>query len=373
MRIALIRGSLLRTWELPNYVIDGAEVTAFASPRAAAALGAAPIPVRTLRSLGDLRGSLSPRVGGALELVSGSLEYLPGLERALDGFDIAHPLELPNPCTLQAVRARERGHCKRVIATVMENIPFRPAANRFVAKRIAETAREVDHFQAITQRARLHLRTAGVPDERITTLPLGVDMERFAPAEDARRDGPVRVLTVSRLEPAKGVEDLVIAAGLLAERGVEIELTLMGNGPLHDRLEWIAGELGIADRVHLPGGVPWERLHEVYRAHDVFVLASAPTRTWREQFGFALIEAMGCGLPVLVGDSGSLMEVAGAQERLVRPHDPPALADKLEALVSDAALRRREGEASRARALEHYDQRLIRRRLGELYARVLAG
>ena len=52
---------------------------------------------------------------------------------------------------------------------------------------------------------------------------------------------------------------------------------------------------------------------------------------------------MGCGLPVLVGDSGSLMEVAGSEQRLVRPHDPLALADKLEALAGDADLRRREG------------------------------
>ena len=83
--------------------------------------------------------------------------------------------------------------------------------------------REVDHFQAITERARLHLRIAGVPDERITTLPLGIDMERFSPAEGPRREGPLRVLTVSRLEVAKGVEDLVIAVGLLAQRGVEVE------------------------------------------------------------------------------------------------------------------------------------------------------
>ena len=373
MRIALIRGSLLRTWELPNYVLDGAEVTAFASRRSAGALQAAPIAVRTLPSLGDLRSSLGPRVGGALEVVAGSTEYLPGLERALDGYDVAHALELPNPLTSQAVKAREQGRVKRVIATVMENIPFRPPENRLVAQRVANAAREVDHFQAITERARLYLHTVGVPDERITTLPLGVDMERFAPAAGPRADGPIRVLTVSRLEPAKGVEDLVIAAGLLAERGVEMELTLMGDGPLKARLEWIAGELGISDRVRLPGGVPWTELHEVYRAHDVFVLASAATRIWREQFGFALIEAMGCGLPVLVGDSGSLMEVAGSEQRLVRPHDPPALADKLEALVTDADLRRREGEASRARALEHYDQRLIRRRMLALYERVLAG
>jgi glycosyltransferase involved in cell wall biosynthesis len=125
--------------------------------------------------------------------------------------------------------------------------------------------------------------------------------------------------------------------------------------------------------VSLPGGVPWSELQDVYRGHDVFVRASAPTRFWREQVGFALVEAMGCGLPVLLGDSDSLMEVAGSPQRLVRPHDPPALADELEALIGDPELRRREGEASRARALEHYDQRVIRERLGELYSRVLAG
>src|SRR4051794_2955348 len=97
MRIALIRGSLLRTWELPNYVIDGLEVIAFASGRSARAVRDAPIPVRTLRSSGDLRAALSPRVGGALELVAGSVEYLHGLEAALEGFDVAHPLELSNP------------------------------------------------------------------------------------------------------------------------------------------------------------------------------------------------------------------------------------------------------------------------------------
>src|SRR4051794_28375327 len=244
MRIALIRGSLLRTWELPNYVLDGAEVTAFASRRSAGALAGAPIPVRTLRSLGDVRSSLGPRVGGALEVVAGPTEYLPGLEKALEGYDVAHALELPNPLTAQAVKAREQGRVKRVVATVMENIPFRPPENRFVAQRVAAAAHEVDHFQAITERARNYLHTVGVPDERITVLPLGVDMARFAPNSGPRADGPVRVLTVSRLEPAKGVEDLVIAAGLLAQRRGEMEPAPMGGGPPEPRPRGVAGGLG---------------------------------------------------------------------------------------------------------------------------------
>ena len=178
----------------------------------------------------------------------------------------------------------------------MENIPFRPPENRVVARRVAAAAREVDHFQAMTERAPNYLHTVGVPDERIAVLPLGIDMERFAPADGPRADqagAHAHGVSSGAGQGRRGPRDRGGAAG--GARGRD-ELTLMGDGPLKPRLEWIAGEMGIADRVKLPGGGPWSELHTVYRAHDVFVLASAATRIWREQFGFALIEAMGCGL-----------------------------------------------------------------------------
>lgn len=373
MRVALVRGSLLRPSELDNFALPGAETVAIASRAIAADLAGWRDPrVIGLPSTGEVLGRLPPRAQAALGLVAGKTELLYGLRRALRGVDVAHALELDHPLTVQSLKARDAGACRAVVATVMENIAFPSVPNRVVARRVERIAAGVDHFVAITDRARLHLELNGVDPGRITVMPCGVDLERFRPAPAPREGtGPLKVLTVTRLERAKGVEDLVIAIHLLARQGVDARATFVGSGPLAGRIGDLAGRLGIADRVDVPGPVPWERLADVYREHDVFVLGSAPTVNWREQFGFAVVEAMACGLPVLVGDSGSLPEVVGDPSSLIRPHDPPSLADALAVLGGDEAARRRRGRESRERASELFDVRRIRARMVELYERVL--
>jgi glycosyltransferase involved in cell wall biosynthesis len=76
---------------------------------------------------------------------------------------------------------------------------------------------------------------------------------------------------------------------------------------------------------------------------------------------------------VLVGDSGSLPEVAGRPESLVRPHDPPSLAQALVVLAGDPGLRAERGAWNRQHVLERYDQRKVRQQMGALYRDVLAG
>lgn len=375
MRVALVRGSLLRPWEVPNYLIEGIEVELFVTPGVAPSVASFGLPIHPLRAPSQVAARLGPRARGALDLVVGPTERLLGLEGALRGFDVAHVLELSNPFSLQAVHARERGACRAVVATVMENIAFAPARNRFVAARVRAVAAGVDRFVAITERARLHLQTAGVPDERITVLPLGVDTDRFTPVDThgAAEREPLRVLCVSRLEPAKGVEDLATAVGLLAKQGVPAELSYVGSGPSEGRIRSIAEAMGITDRVRFEGAVAYDDLHEVHTRHDVLVLASAPSVNWREQFGFAVVEAMASGLAVVVGDSGSLVEVVAGAGVLVRPHDPLDLAEKLKALAADPAERRRLGEAARQRVVDHYSLPVIRSALSEVYASTLEG
>lgn len=368
VRIALVRGPNLNPWELANYEVDG--VVAFGSRHGAFEPDGVAMPIQRLPSPADAIARLPAPARALVARYGGNFDHLVGLEAAVRGFDVVHTAELSTGYSLQAVRARRSGACRRVVATVWENIPLPVPENPLVARRVREVAAGLDHCVAISEDARLHLQLAGIPPERIDVLPMGVDVERFAPAPGERPPGPLRVLSVSRLVSEKGVDDLVIALRLLGDEGVEAELTVVGTGPLDGRVRRLARDLGV--RVTLLGSVPYERLPDLHRESDVLVLASAPRATWREQFGFAVVEAMSSGLPVLAGDSGSLDEIVGDVEQLVRPHDVEALAAALAAVSRDPDRRLGQGERNRRRALERYDRRRVAARLSELYERVMA-
>lgn len=373
IRVAHLRATTLRPWDLGNYVSSqDVDAEFFVSRSSAAAMQGYGLTMHALPSIGDVVARLPPYAQIAAYHFAGSAEHLRGLEHAVRGFDVVHTVETYFPITEQAVRIKDGGGCRAVVCTVMENIAFWPAQNRWVERRVRRNAAGVDHFVAITERAALHIETAGVPEERITVLPAGVDTTRFAPSERPREHkGPLRILTVSRLERGKGVEDLAVAVGLLARRGVDVDVTYVGEGPSRAAIERIGHDYGVSGRLHFAGGVPWERVHELHAAHDLFVLASAPTSNWREQYGYAVVEAMSSGLPVLVGDSGSLMEVAGRTDALVTPHDPLSLAARIEVLAMDAGLRDELARFNRDRVLERFDVVDVRGRLAALYARTL--
>ncbi|HEX6390509.1 MAG TPA: glycosyltransferase family 4 protein [Solirubrobacteraceae bacterium] len=371
MRIAVVRGANLNAWELSNFHLPGHEVVAIGSRRGAFDAHGVPVGQVRLRSPADVVARLPFPLPAVVARFGGEVSWLFGLERALRGFDVAHVAELSSPYSLQALRARDAGAVGCVVATVWENIALAPVANALVARRVAEVAAGVDRFLAVTERAREHLRYAGVEDDRIEVLPMGVDVERFAPVERGASD-ELRVLCVSRLVPEKGVEDLVVALGMLVARGVPASVTFAGEGPARARLEQLAAAGGVSDRVRFAGLVPYEAMPSLHASADVFVLASAPRATWQEQFGFAVVEAMASGLPVLAGDSGSLDEVVGDRAQLVVPHKPDRLADALEALAADPERRRRLGEANRARTVERYDRRRVAVALEAFYERSLS-
>jgi len=372
VRIALVRGPNLNPWELANFEpIDG--VVAFGSRRGAFAEQRVGIPVRRLPSPADGVARLPALGRAAVARYAGNTDQLIGLERAVRGFDVVHTAELATVYSSQAIRARAHGACRRVVATVWENIPLPAPENPLVARRVAAVAAGLDHCVAITEGARLHLELAGLPSERIDVLPMGVDVVAFRPGgrAEAAPGAPLRVLSVARLVSEKGVDDLVVAAALLRRRhGVTAEVTFVGAGPMQHRVEELGARLDV--RVDVRGAIPYEELPALHAAADVFVLASAPRATWREQFGFAVVEAMAAGLPVLAGDSGSLDEVVGDPEQLVRAHDPDALARALARLAAEPGRREAHGRRNRDRAIARYDRRQVAERLAALYERVLA-
>jgi glycosyltransferase involved in cell wall biosynthesis len=152
-------------------------------------------------------------------------------------------------------------------------------------------------------RSRLKALHPSIPDGKLHLVPGAVDLERFQPVGSRRGipgEGPV-LLSVRRLVPRMGLENLIDAMGAVRERFPGAQLVIGGEGPLRDELERRAD----GKPVRFLGFVPDEELPALYRAADLFVL---PTREL-EGFGLVAIEAMACGTPVVGTPVGAIPEV----------------------------------------------------------------
>lgn len=148
------------------------------------------------------------------------------------------------------------------------------------------------------------------------------------------------VVSVARLHVQKGLDTLLDAAAILVGRGAGIRVAIVGQGPLDGELRRRAHELGLDDVVCFAG--PSSCPADEMTAADVVVL---PSR-W-EGWPLVLYEAMRLGCPVVATAVGGVPDMVsdGVTGRLVAVEDPAALADAIEAVVSDPA-----GAARRARA-----------------------
>lgn len=196
-----------------------------------------------------------------------------------------------------------------------------------------------------------------------TLIPLGVDVERFLPAEREAPSAEPVVGYVGRLEPHKGVEILLRAAATRPAWRVR----LTGDGPQRADLQRLAARLGIADRVTFLGFASGDDLADRYRELDVLAVPSRPVPGWREQFCRVAVEAMASGVPVVASRSGAIPDVVGDSGILVEPDDAARLAAGVDrALAAWGALRARGLERSR-----EFTWKKVAELHDDLYRRVL--
>lgn len=175
----------------------------------------------------------------------------------------------------------------------------------------------------------------------VRRIPLGVDLDVFRPAASpVARGVPVRLVSAVRLSPEKRPRLVVDAIRCLVDRGVDVRAVLFGDGPLRDRLRRAARDLPIEFAGHVSDRQMLAR--EVGRA-DV-AIAPGP----HETFGLAALEALACGTPVVVPDSGALRELVVDGVGVVARPEPTSFADGVETLLRGD--RARQGAAARERA-----------------------
>ena len=191
-----------------------------------------------------------------------------------------------------------------------------------VARRqILWAARECSAIITVCQALKDEMVSLGVDAARITPLRNGVDLQRFTPRDRAAaRQGlgmqGFTMLSVGVLDQRKG-HDLTIRALTLLPG---VSLWIAGTGPERERLQALAVELGVADRLRLLGPIAQTELTTYYNAADVMVLASS-----REGWANVLLESMACGTPVVASNVWGTPEVVAAPEAgVLMPERTPA-------------------------------------------------
>ena len=234
--------------------------------------------------------------------------------------------------------------------------------------------RDVDHVVATCSDEVFELRRLGLPRDRVSIVPCGVDTSVFTPRGPvAPRSDRRRLLILGRVVERKGHDDAVRALRDLPDA----ELVVVGGPPADEvdddaeirRLRAVAAEEGVADRLLFTGSVARADVPAWIRSADV-VLAVP----WYEPFGITPLEAMACGRPVVASAVGGLVDTVadGLTGELVPPRDPGRLGEVLTSLLADDERRAAYGAAGVQRARARYRWNRVVADTEAVYRHVLA-
>jgi glycosyltransferase involved in cell wall biosynthesis len=219
---------------------------------------------------------------------------------------------------------------------VFHTAPGSPAGAEAVRAALGRARLTIANSAGIEQRCRV----LGARETRVVRL--GTDL----PPRRAEPYPRPTVVTTGHLIARKRHADVLRAVALLGDRHPDLRYLVIGDGPERERLQALAAELGVADRLELAGQLPGDEALRRTRRATLFAMPSTD-----EAFGVAYVEAMAGWLPAIAaqGEPGPQEILAqGGGLTLVPPADPPALAAAIGALLGDPRRLERDGEQARA-------------------------
>ena len=181
-------------------------------------------------------------------------------------------------------------------------------------------------------------RRIGLQAPRISVMSMGVDLVgRFVPDESVQRDAEM-LLFVGRLVPKKGLSHLLDALPEVLSRRPGVRLLVAGFGPEECALKAQVERLGLAAHVEFMGATQQHELPQLYRRAGLFVAPFVRDQTGdQEGLLVALMEAIGCACPILIGDVRGVRDLLGDAAELVtvRPSDTKNLARSIVASLDE--------------------------------------
>lgn len=374
MRVAIVRGKFLNNYEMQvmSPLMSKYSITGFGSLHPMHKSFS--FPIVNLPSPMDIYEV--PLKMQVLNRIFVDAHYLFGLEKQLIGYDIAHSAETYYHYTQQCLNAKKKGYIKKVIATVLENIPFNNEGIRGRKEFKKRARNELDHIIALTANAKQALIMEGADEKKITVIGSAINKDIFKPVNIQRKlsDGKVTILFVGRIETYKGVYDVVYAIKmLLMDRSLnpyKIQLKLIGMGTEENNLRSLIKRLHLERNTTITH-IPYNIMPKEYANADIFVAPSRPIQTWQEQYGYTLLEAQSCGLPIVTTATGAIPENVGNAALIVRPGDFLEIGNAIRSFILNPKKRYEYARRARKRAEEVHDVKIVAKKIAEVYQKVL--
>jgi len=216
----------------------------------------------------------------------------------------------------------------------------------------------------------------GIDPDKVEVIPMGVDLKGlFTPDPGVQRKTD-ELLFVGRLVEVKGLQTLFDAMPKVLAKYPGIRLIVAGAGPLESELRASAKKLDIADRVDFRGMVMQSKLPELYRQATMAVFPFVVTKSGvQEGFGLVVVEAMGCGCPVIAGDLPALHDTVIHEENglLFESGNSQALADAIIRMLADPDLCFRLAGEGRKRVVQKFDWEIVAGKYAGEYKKIRSG
>ncbi|MCF2137083.1 MAG: glycosyltransferase family 4 protein [Candidatus Thorarchaeota archaeon] len=203
----------------------------------------------------------------------------------------------------------------------------------------------------------------GVPEDKISVIRNGVDIDLFSPAPTQQEDDYIDFVFVGRLSPDKGVDILLDAFKKYHKENKKTRLVLVGDGILKHSLD----NYGDRRTIHWVGIVPHSQIPSILRRADAFVI---PQNIGG--LGMSVLEAMSCGLPVITTAIGETKRLVNTDAGiLVEPNNVDAVVDAMRQVSEDENGRHKIGKEARKRIKKYYSWNAQIAMVEDVYKRVL--
>ena len=257
-----------------------------------------------------------------------------------------------------------------VVTAWGSDVLISPRESRFARWRARRALAGADVVTTVAEHMNAAVVALGASAADVMAMPFGVDTTLFCPPATPRATTPpLRVISTRNFAPVYSVHTAIEALALLRARGLDVQLDLVGAGPLRDALQAQVQAAGLAGRVRFHGHVSHPQLAALLGAAHVFVSTALSDGN-----NVSLNEAMACGCFPLATDIAANAQwlSRGRSGVLFAPGDAQGLADGIAAVAGDAAWRDAAAAENRQIVLTRADWRLSVQRMRALYARLAA-